>query len=261
MVPDDREANVLLDVPRRSPLNGVRRWKKRPAESTRNRTRAQTSSLYAWRVDAVDPYKRIARVYDRLVEPMQAGVRRVALGVAAPQPASSVLDVGCGTGTALAQFLDAGCVVTGVDTSPAMLEQARVRLGDRAELHLGDGETLPFDADTFDLVTASMVLHEVTEDLRPAFVAEMARVAKPTGRLMFVEFRFGSLRGMKGPALRAVSNVVERFSGHYSGYLSFKAAAGVPGVVDSMGLEIEREKIVGGGNMAVWVVSPRRAED
>jgi len=206
---------------------------------------------------AEDPYRRIAAVYDRLIEPMQAGVRRVALDVVPPYPGWQVLDVGCGTGTGMARYVEAGCTVTGVDVSESMLERARARLGDRAALHLTDGDTLPFDGGRFDLVTTSMVLHEVAADARMALVAEMVRVARPDSRLLFIDFRFGSLRGWKGPMLRALSEVVERFSGHYSGYRSFKTSDGVPGVVGKAGLGIEREKIVAGGNVAIYVVAPK----
>lgn len=41
-----------------------------------------------------------------------------------------------------------------------------------------------------------------------------------------------------------------------SGYRSFKASGGVAKVVDSVGLNIEREKIVAGGNVALHVVAP-----
>jgi len=206
---------------------------------------------------AEDPYQRIAAVYDRLIEPMQAGVRTVALDVVPPYPGWQVLDVGCGTGTGMARYVEAGCTVTGVDVSESMLERARARLGDRAALHLTDGDTLPFDGGRFDLVTTSMVLHEVAADARMALVAEMVRVARPDSRLLFIDFRFGSLRGWKGPMLRALSEVVERFSGHYSGYRSFKTSDGVPGVVGKAGLGIEREKIVAGGNVAIYVVAPK----
>ena len=206
---------------------------------------------------ARDPYRRLAGVYDRLIEPMQAGVRRVALDVHPPQPHWRVLDVGCGTGTGMAPYIEAGCTVSGVDVSEAMLEKAAARLGDTAELHHTDGDALPFDDGCFDLVSTSMVLHEVPADARPAFVREMARVAKPAGRVLFIDFRFGSLRGLKGPAFRTLSAVIERFSGHYSGYRSFKAAGGVPGVVGEAGLSIEREKIVAGGNVAIYVVAQR----
>ncbi|MDH3458595.1 MAG: methyltransferase domain-containing protein [Gemmatimonadota bacterium] len=208
-------------------------------------------------MNANDPYRRIAGVYDRLIEPMQAGVRRVALEVVPPQPGWQVLDVGCGTGTGMAPYVAVGCRVIGVDVSEAMLERATARLGDRAELHLTDGDTLPFDGDRFDLVTTSMVLHEVPPHARTALVTEMARVAKSDSRLLFIDFRFGSLRGWKGPAFRALSVVIERFSGHYSGYRSFRTSGGVPGVVSEAGLSIDREKIVAGGNVAIYVVAPK----
>lgn len=205
---------------------------------------------------AKDPYRRIAGVYDGVIEPMQGGVRRVALDVVPPQPEWQVLDVGCGTGTGLANYVEAGCTVVGVDVSAAMLAKATARLGDRAELHLIEGGTLPFDGGRFDLVTTSMVLHEVPAEARMALVTEMARVAKPDGRLLLIDFRFGSLRGWKGPTFRALSAVIERFAGHHSGYRSFKASGGVPGVLSEAGLGIEREKIVAGGNVAIYVVAP-----
>ncbi len=205
---------------------------------------------------AKDPYQRIAGVYDRLIEPMQAGVRGVALEVFPPQPGWRVLDVGCGTGTGLARYLEAGCNVAGVEVSQSMLERAAARLGDRAELHLTDGDALPFDGGRFDLVTTSMVLHEVPAEARAAFAAEMARVAKPQGRLLFTDFRFGSLRGWRGPVFRGLSEVVERLSGHHTAYRSFKTSGGVPAVLGQTGLNIEREKIVAGGNVAIYLVVP-----
>jgi len=209
-------------------------------------------------VTSKDPYGRIAGFYDRLVEPLQAGVRSVAIGVASPRPGWRVLDVGCGTGTGLVDYVAGGCEITGVDVSPAMLAKARDRLGDRADLRLTDGGPLPFEAGGFDLVTTSMVLHEVPREARVAFVREMARVAKPEGRLLIVDFHSGPLRWWKGPVLRTVSSVIERFSGHYSGYRSFLAGGGVPGVARDAGLPIASEKLISGGNVTISVVRPGR---
>ncbi len=138
-----------------------------------------------------------------------------------------------------------------------MLERATARFGDRVELHLTDGDILPFDGDRFDLVTTSMVLHEVPAEARTRFVAQMARVAKPDGRLLLIDFRFGSLRGWRGPVFRGLAELVERFSGHHSGYRSFKESGGVPVVLSEAGLGIDREKIVAGGNMAIYVVTAK----
>jgi ubiquinone/menaquinone biosynthesis C-methylase UbiE len=187
---------------------------------------------------------------------MQAGVRKVALDVLPPDADWRVLDVGCGTGTGLAPYLDAGCDVSGVDVSPAMLEQARRRLGDVPSLELTGGDVLPFDDHRFDLVTTSMVLHEVAAEDRAGVLAEMARVTNPAGRLLLIDFRFGSRRGWNGPTLRGLSGVIERFSGHYDGYRSFKAPGGVPPLLETAGLTLEREKIVAGGNVSVYVAVP-----
>lgn len=201
-----------------------------------------------------DPYRRMARVYDRFIEPMQAGVRRVALEVVPPSPDWEVLDVGCGTGTGLALYADAGCAVVGIDVSAAMLEQAAARLGDRAELHLVAAGPMPFADNRFDLATVSMVIHEVPEQERLALVQEMARVLKPGGRLVVIDFRFGSLRGWRGRVLHRLLPLIERIFGHHGPYRSFRADGGVPPVLARAGLAIEREKIVAGGNLAVYVV-------
>ncbi len=186
---------------------------------------------------------------------MQAGVRKIALEVVPPQPTWQVLDVGCGTGTGLSHYVEAGCAAAGVDVSAAMLEKAKARLGRAAELHLTGGGELPFADGRFDLVTASMVLHEVPEAARVGLVEEMARVANPGGRLLLIDFRFGSLRGWKGPIFRTLSVVIERFSGHFVHFGTFRRSGGVPAVVDAAGLLIEREKIVAGGNVAIYVVA------
>ncbi len=205
---------------------------------------------------ASDPYRRIARIYDQVIEPMQAGVRRVALRVMPPEQGWRVLDVGCGTGTGLVPYLAAGCEVSGVDVSPEMLDRARNRLGTNADLRLTDGDSLPFPDDSFDLAITTMVLHEVPAGQRVAFVKEMARVVKPRGALTVIDFRFGTLRGWRGPVLRAASEIIERLSGHYSRYRSFRQAGGVPGVMEVAGLVVTLEKIVAGGNVAICVMNP-----
>jgi SAM-dependent methyltransferase len=64
-----------------------------------------------------------------------------------------------------------------------MLEQARRQLGDDADLQVAElGRPLPFPDDTFDDVTAFLVLHHL-EDWGPA-LAELRRVLKPGGRLI-----------------------------------------------------------------------------
>ncbi|WP_067521121.1 class I SAM-dependent methyltransferase [Nocardia uniformis] len=94
-----------------------------------------------------------------------------------------ILDAGCGSGPLFAELRDRGAVVTGIDASAGMLELARRRLGADADLRIADlANPLPFPDNTFDDVTASLVLHYL-RDWGPT-LTELRRVLKPGGRLI-----------------------------------------------------------------------------
>ncbi len=93
-----------------------------------------------------------------------------------PRKGQRLLDVGCGTGMSLAPFLDQGLSLTGIDSSPYMLDKAAQRFGDQVDLHRGLAEDLPFDDNAFDTVLLFTSL-EFTD--RPAkAIEEACRVAK-----------------------------------------------------------------------------------
>jgi ubiquinone/menaquinone biosynthesis C-methylase UbiE len=91
----------------------------------------------------------------------------------------NVLDVGTGTGAWADMFIRMGAEeVHAVDLSPKMLEQARKKHPEII-FGLGDAENLSDIADkTFDIVTASFVLHGVKEDRRRKILSEMKRISK-----------------------------------------------------------------------------------
>ncbi|MEU2243806.1 class I SAM-dependent methyltransferase [Streptomyces sp. NPDC018338] len=109
--------------------------------------------------------------------------RPAMLALAGDVAGRRILDAGCGSGALFAALRDRGAVVSGFDASAGMLELARRRLGDGADLQVADlGSPLPYADDTFDDVTASLVLHYL-EDWGPA-LAELRRVLRPGGRLI-----------------------------------------------------------------------------
>ena len=109
--------------------------------------------------------------------------RPAMLALAGDVAGRRILDAGCGSGPLFAALGDRGAIVTGFDKSAAMVELARRRLGDDADLLVAElGSPLPFPDDMFDDVTASLVLHYL-EDWGPA-LAELRRVLKPGGRLI-----------------------------------------------------------------------------
>jgi SAM-dependent methyltransferase len=134
----------------------------------------------------INDYDSFAEAYTASVETnlINAYYERPAMLVLAGDVAGRrILDAGCGSGPLFAALRDRGAMVTGFDKSAAMLQLARRRLGDDADLQVADlGSPLPFPDDTFEDVTASLVLHYL-EDWGPA-LAELRRVLKPGGRLI-----------------------------------------------------------------------------
>lgn len=134
-----------------------------------------------------DLYDRHARRYD----PVIAVVERVLLGDgrawAAGQASGSTLEVAIGTGRNLPYYA-AGTKLTGIDISEGMLRRARGRAtgrGDAVNLHVGDAELLPFVADSFDTVIATLALCSIPD--HEMAVEQMARVLRPGGRLVLLE--------------------------------------------------------------------------
>jgi SAM-dependent methyltransferase len=109
--------------------------------------------------------------------------RPATLALAGDVAGRRILDAGCGSGPLFAALRDRGAIVTGFDASAGMLELARRRLGDDADLVVADlGRPLPFPDGAFDDVVASLVLHYLEDWAAP--LAELRRVLKPGGRLI-----------------------------------------------------------------------------
>ena len=140
-----------------------------------------------------------AERYDHQVEVLFGGaaaaMRRQGLvplkAALAGRPAAKLLDVGCGTGHFLREVkanyprLD----VTGLDLSAHYLAIARreLRSWSRARLVVGAAETMPFADGQFDAITCMYLFHELPSGVRRSVVAEIRRVLRPGGMLVFVD--------------------------------------------------------------------------
>lgn len=132
-------------------------------------------------------HRWFAAIYDRM---MRAGERRVGpmrrelLG----DLTGDVLEVGAGTGANFSYY-GAGARVIALEPDPHMLRRAQSRLATlgatNIDVQRAPAEALPFDSASFDVVVSMLVLCTVND--LAASLAELRRVLRPGGRLVFIE--------------------------------------------------------------------------
>jgi len=123
-----------------------------------------------------------ARTYDRSSQPQQAWASAVLARLDGIAPDATVLDVGCGTGRvteALLELVPRGRVLA-MDASADMVELARKRLGDRAEVWCQDALALDLQ-EPVDVIFSTATLHWVGDHDR--LWRQLARALGPGGVL------------------------------------------------------------------------------
>ena len=141
-------------------------------------------------------FDSVASRYDLMNDLMSAGLHRAwkayTVMVANVQPGQRVLDIAGGTGDlalAFAKKVGPKGQVVHTDINEAMLRTGRDRLLDAGVIlptTVCDAEHLPFADGHFDLVSVAFGLRNMTH--KDAALREMARVLKPGGKLLVLEF-------------------------------------------------------------------------
>ena len=143
---------------------------------------------------AAEHNRRVTEQFTRQAAPfaaLHAGDASVQRLVAAADLGATddVLDVACGPGLVACAFARVAAHVTGVDLTPAMLDQARARQATagltNVDWQVADVTSLPFAAGRYSVVVSRYALHHA---LSPAtVVAEMVRVCAPGGRVVVAD--------------------------------------------------------------------------
>jgi demethylmenaquinone methyltransferase/2-methoxy-6-polyprenyl-1,4-benzoquinol methylase len=141
-------------------------------------------------------FDAVAPKYDLMNDLMSFGLHRVwkayTVAVAQAREGDRVLDIAAGTGDltlAFARKVGARGLVLHSDINEAMLRRGRDRLLDAGVLSpslLADAQALPLADASFDVVSVAFGLRNMTR--KEDALAEFARVLKPGGRLLVLEF-------------------------------------------------------------------------
>jgi ubiquinone/menaquinone biosynthesis C-methylase UbiE len=114
-----------------------------------------------------------------------AKMKKAALACVKPRR-GALLDVGCGPGLLLAMLADSPELkLAGLDIAPEMVRIATERLHTRAEIKLGDAESLAWEDASFDYIFCVNSFHHYPNPKR--VLSEFHRVLKPDGRLVIAD--------------------------------------------------------------------------
>ncbi len=214
-------------------------------------------------------FDRIAGRYDLLNSVMTAGLHHAwrvrAADRAEVGPGDSVLDVCCGTGDLafeLASRVSPGGRVIGCDFSEPMLDLAREKAADRGvpvRFEWADALELPYDEGRFDAVTVGFGVRNFAD--RDRGLSEMARVLKPGGRLVILEFTeparppFSTFYSLWFdrivPVLGRLTPNPDAYSYLAESVHSFPDPEGLAAKMDAAGFERIRWLLTAGGILAI----------
>ena len=215
-------------------------------------------------------FDRVADRYDLLNSVMSAGLhhdwRERAAERAGLAPGSAALDVCCGTGDLSFELLrrvgPEGYVI-GCDFSEPMLDLAREKAASRGvsgvRFEWADALELPYDSGRFDAVTVGFGVRNFSD--RQRGVAELARVLKPGGRLVVLEFTTPSKPPFSTffalwfdrivPLLGRLTRDPEAYAYLAESVRSFPDPPGFAAMMDIAGLDRIRYTVLAGGIVTI----------
>ncbi len=178
-----------------------------------------------------DAFAKIARRYVITNHVLSLGTdilwrRKVARMVRGLAP-KNLLDLATGSGDLAAEIAkkNPGIAITGADFSAPMLEVARQRNVPGLELIQADAMQLPFDEGAYDAVTAAFGLRNMAS--WPDAVREMARVTRPGGALIILDFSLPRFAVLRGPYRFYLHKIMPRIAGWITGqYEAYAYLAG-----------------------------------
>src|SRR5262245_22125771 len=137
----------------------------------------------------LDQFTRQAVPFSELPAHSNDEANRLLVDMSQVGPEDNVLDVACGPGLVACSLAEVARQVTGIDLTPAMIEQARARQRSTGLTNLnwivGDAVPLPFPDAAFSVVVTRYSLHHFLDPM--AVLAEMVRACSSGGRVAVID--------------------------------------------------------------------------
>ena len=147
--------------------------------------------------------------YERFIGKWGRAAGAIFLQWLRPPQHAAWLDLGCGTGLfteLIAETCAPSCII-GIDPVATQIDHARRKpIAQRAEFRVGDGQSLPFASDSFDVVASALVINFIPDRLRA--LAEMRRVVRPDGLVAGYVWDFMPELSPSGPFRLGLRDVV-----------------------------------------------------
>jgi demethylmenaquinone methyltransferase / 2-methoxy-6-polyprenyl-1,4-benzoquinol methylase len=215
-------------------------------------------------------FARIADRYDLITRVLSYGQdrrwKRRLVALANPLAGVRALDLATGTGDIAFAMADCGAHVVGLDVTFRMIELAIEKMSGRGgaatppQFLVGDMTTLPFPSGCFDVVTTGYGLRNVPD--LDAAVREIARVLKPGGRMLSLDFNrpknglvrrayFGYLTLVGGALGWMLHRDPDTYRYIPASLRDYPGAEGVTQLLASTGFETARHYPVLGGLMTI----------
>lgn len=195
--------------------------------------------------DVQQSFNKLAPLYG-FVDMLACSLREKVFNFTSPPKGAKILDVCTGTGRQAFAFGRKGFDVIGIDLSEGMLRKAVREKGyENVRFVMSNAEELPFKDDHFDVTCISFGLHEMPHPVRKNVTKEMARVTKPCGKIVVVDYALP-----RGKILKFLSYHVVRF--YESKYFPEFIKTDLQNTIEGSGLKFNEACEWASGRVKIW---------
>lgn len=181
-----------------------------------------------------DEYQNTARIYDLLFSRALKRLHETIRTCLNYQKATNVIDLCCGTGNQLRSLADLDMLLTGVDMSQAMLNQARKKSPSSIHYLESDAGNTKLPSGKYDGVIISFALHEKDAKQHQGIFKEACRLVHPRGQILIADYCIPPEEILSQVLSTIGFQSIERLAGinHYHCYKDWMASGAVEGFLD-----------------------------